>query len=157
MLASNISASCGTIVTLLTLTWLGYQSSKPADTPITSTLRMTHNLGILLPLTLLTIIFGTLHWLRLFRASRWHRLLSNAPPGIGVYHFDILSLSDQYILRVLVCLLFGAATLLASYRKDALTPHVALMWAPALLSGSLILNAAYEGRECPVDLELGGG
>ena len=137
------------ILAASTLTWLGYESSKPADTPVAQTLHTTEDMVILIMVSLFSLTFGAVHCVRLARASRRHQRPAN------VYYFGILSLADQYVLRVLVCVLFGTASLLASYR-ETLTPHVALMWEPALLSGSLILNAAYEGRESPIDVEAGG-
>ena len=75
------------------------------------------------------------------------------PPAMAVY-FGILPPQDQFVLRTVVCLLLGTAGLLAKF-GDNMTPHIALTWEPAILSGSLILNAAYEGKECPVDVEVG--
>ncbi|KAL9057311.1 MAG: hypothetical protein Q9162_002385 [Coniocarpon cinnabarinum] len=148
-LCPHASVMIGILLAIFSFTWLGVEFAKPAKTPVKQTLHKPRDVLLFIGLALSAVAFSSLHCVRLARAHRRYGRSPFATAGLGV-----ITPQDQYVLRTVVCQLMGTATLIATYRGD-LTPHLMLTWEPVLLSGALILNAAYEGRECPVDVELG--
>ena len=141
---------CGFLLVASALAWVGCEFHKPATTPVTQTLHNMKDLTILILALFFALTFSAVHCVRLGHASRYHQGHSS------VYHSAAPSSPNQYVLRVLTCVLFGTSMLLGSF-GETLTPHLVLVSEPALLSGSIILNASFEGRESPVDVEAGGG
>ncbi|KAL9082724.1 MAG: hypothetical protein Q9159_006222 [Coniocarpon cinnabarinum] len=144
---SKSTVVCALLLGALSFAWIVVEYGKPTGTPIKHTMQHPSDLILLLAMSLAAFVFASTHYTRLAKAHR-RRLI---PPTT---HYGVLQPQDQYILRTMVCQLLGTATLIASHRED-MTQHVALTWEPILLNGALILNAAYEGREFPIDIEMG--
>lgn len=103
-----------------------------------------------------------LHGAVSFECRVYHDPLRQAFQGAPYAHaptgnrrkFQYLELAGSIRVEDVVRLLLGSGSLVALFH-EGLTRHFALMWGPVILSGAALLNAAYDGCECPVDVGVG--
>ncbi|KAL9057309.1 MAG: hypothetical protein Q9162_002383 [Coniocarpon cinnabarinum] len=136
---------------VLSFSWLIVEVVQDSAISIKHTMKQAPQMTLLAVLALNAIGFGTMHFLRLSKAHQ--RQMSNRS-NIGSTQLGVVQPQHQYVLRCLVSQLIGTGLLVASER-ESMTAHVALTAEPVLLSASIILNAAFDGREFPMDIELG--
>ncbi|KAL9082726.1 MAG: hypothetical protein Q9159_006224 [Coniocarpon cinnabarinum] len=147
----NFYMTLGLPLGVLSFSWLITEVVQDSATPIKHTMKQVPQMSLLAMLVLSAIGFGTMHFLRLSKAHQ--RQMSNRS-NIGSTQYGVVQPQHQYVLRCLVSQLIGTGVLVASER-ESMTAHVALTAEPVLLSASIILNAAFDGREFPMDIELG--
>ena len=144
---SNIAVMSGLSASMLSFTWLvSLQDERPTIT-VKETLGDTVYLTLLIGISVFTVLFAGIHYIRLTRVQRIRELAARSQTTTHIFR-----LQDVYVLRIIVVMVWGSGTVIWGHQGE-MTQHIALSWLPPILSAATILPAAWEGRESPIEFQ----